>query len=291
MGERIKANKPRTGIMHIEDPFGNEKEYDPEKIIDSVKRAGFGRDAAEKIEKKVRERVEDGIRSRKLYRIVYEEMKKVDDAYALRYRLREAIGALDPQYHEFEKYMTRVLRHEGIDTEWSPRPLPQGLCSEHEVDIVGKTDGITYTIECKHHFHYHRLTGLDVPMIQRSVLEDLQEGYDAGMENAIDVDTSWVIVNTKLSHHAKKYAECKGIKMTAWDHPEENSLRQIVERHKAYPITILRLSKEEKKRFSQQDILTLQELLDLGEPEKTDLGLPNNEITQLQEKAQQLLTE
>lgn len=275
--------------MYIEDPFGNRKEYTPDKIIDSVTRAGFDEETAEQIEEQVRDRVESGMKSEDLYRIVYEEMLEFNEAYALRYRLREAIGVLDPNYHEFEKYMCQVLAQDGIGTEWSPRPLPQGACSEHEVDIVGTTDGTTYAIECKHHFHYHRLTGMDVPMIQFAVLDDLQEGYKQGLDNAIDVDRSWVIVNTKLSRHAKQYAECKGIRMTAWNYPKENSLREIVERNQAYPVTILRLDDDEKEALSKQDVLTLQQLLDIPDEGIDELDLSADHVAELQTRARQLL--
>ncbi len=275
--------------MYIEDPFGNRKEYTPEKIVDSVMRAGFDEETAEQIEERVRGRVESGMKSEDLYRVVYEEMERFNDAYALRYRLREAIGVLDPNYHEFEKYVCKVLELDGIDAEWSPRPLPQGACSEHEIDIVGKTGGTTYAIECKHHFHYHRLTGMDVPMIQYAVIDDLQEGWEQGLEHAIDVDRSWVIVNTKLSQHAKQYAECKGIRMTAWDYPEEDSLREIVERNQAYPVTILRLVDDEKTALSKNDVLTLQQLLDLSEEDVDTLNLSPEHVEDLQRRARQLL--
>lgn len=272
--------------MHIVDPFGNEKEYTPEKIVDSVMRAGFSKHEAEQIEKRVRERVDDGIKSKELYEIVYQEMKDVNDIYALRYRLREAIGVLDPNYHEFEKYMAKVLAQDGFDTEWSPRPLPQGACSEHEIDVLATKEGRTYAIECKHHFHYHRLTGLAVPMIQWAVMDDLQQGYEQGLEHAVDIDESWVVVNTKLSQHAKQYAECKGITMMAWDYPDDNSLREIVERNKAYPITILRLSTEEKKALSKQNVLTLQELLEL---QNRDVNLSTDTISDLQQRADRMI--
>lgn len=278
-----------TSGMHIEDPFGNEKEYSPEKIIDSVKRAGFSQGAAEEIEEQVRERVEDGIESQDLYAIVYDVMTDFDETLALRYRLRESIGSLRPQYHEFEKYMCKVLQLEGYEAEWSPRPLPQGACSEHEIDVLAEQDGATYAVECKHHFHYHRLTGLGVPMIQWAVLDDLQAGHDAGMQHAIDVDKMWVIVNTKLSQHAKDYAECKGIRMTAWNYPEGESLRNIVEEHKAYPITILRMDETYRTALSKKDVLTVQELFDMNKADKTDIGIPNDDLTRLQRKAHDIM--
>lgn len=275
--------------MELIDPFGNRKEYAAEKIIDSVTRAGMDRDVAEQVEERVRDRVEDGMQTKRLYRIVYQEMREENPSAALRYRLREAIGALDPQRHEFEQYMAALLAEEGFETAWSPRPLPQGACSTHEIDVVAEQAGTTFAVECKHHYHYHRLTGMDVPMLQWATVDDLQDGYAQGLEDAVDVDRPWVVVNTKLSAHAKEYAECKGVRMTAWNYPDGDGLREMVERHRAYPITILRVSAAAKRELSDHRILTVQQLLDLSKAEQDELSVPNATITDLQQKASDIL--
>ncbi|MDY6778738.1 MAG: restriction endonuclease [Candidatus Nanohaloarchaea archaeon] len=275
--------------MEVKDAHGGTQEYDPDKIVRSAVRAGFERRTAEEIESQVRDRAWEGINTRKLHSIVYEEMQDRDESNAMRYRLRESIADLNPNYHEFEKYMTKVLDRDGLETSWSPRPEPQGECSEHEIDVVAEVAGETFVVECKHHYHHHRFTGLGVPMRQWARLQDLEKGYELGLADAMAVDKAWVIVNTKLSDHAKKYAECRGVRMTAWDYPEGESLRALVERNRAYPITMLRPPHHVKVELSKRNILVVQELLELSDEEVEDLGIKEGALADLQRQAASLV--
>jgi len=275
--------------MEITDARGETRQYRAEKIIASVQRAGVSREQARQVEQRVAERAWGGITTKKLHAIVFDEMKERDESAALRYRLREAIAALNPKFHEFEKYMTQVLREHGIDATWSPRPKPRGECTDHELDIVAEEDGKTYVIECKHHYHHHRYTGLDVPMRQWARLQDLEEGRALGYTSSMDPDRAWVMVNTKLSDHAKQYAECKDIRMTAWKYPDGDGLERLVESVDAYPITILRPPHHVRVELSKRNILTLQQLLGLSDEQKRDLGLEKSTVEDLQRRSQDVI--
>jgi len=275
--------------MRIEDAHGGEREYDPAKLVKTIMRVGFDRPVAEQIEEQVRDRIWEGITTTKIYSMVYEEMKKRKEGLALRYRLRESIANLNPNYHEFEKFVTKLLREDGMEADWSPRPMPQGGCIEHEIDVVARKHGKTHVVECKHHYHHHRYTGLDVPMRQWARLQDLRKGNELGLKHAVDADNGWVIGNTKLSRHAKRYAECTGIRLTGWKYPEDNGLERIVERNKAYPVTMLRPPHHAKVELSKRNILTLHELLSLNEEQERDLGLKNEVLIKLQKQARDIL--
>lgn len=276
--------------MRVKDVHGGLKEYSRQHIIRSCTRAGFDDNTAEEIESRVFERAWDEITTRKLHSIVYSEMKNRNEIFALRFRLREAIAELNPNYSEFEKYITKVLRIDGFDAEWSPRPKPRGECIEHEIDVVAEQHGTTYMIECKHHYHHHRFTGLDIPMRQWSRLEDLKRGYEHGINNAVKADEAWVIVNTKLSDHAKRYAECKNIRMTAWKYSNEDySLDSLVERNKAYPVTILRPPQHVRTELSKKDILTVQDLIGLTDQQIEKIPVKNSVMRNIQRTAEEMV--
>lgn len=275
--------------MKVKDAHGGIQEYRSDNIVESCKRAGFSQEEAERIESRVFERAWNKISTKKLHSIVYSEMKKLNEVYALRYRLREAIANLNPNYHEFEKFVTKLLQEDGIDAEWSPRPLPQGECTTHEIDVVADDTKDRYIVECKHHYHHHRFSGLDIPMRQWARLQDLQKGKELGLKNAIDADRAWVVVNTRLSKQAKQYAECKGIKMTAWKYPEDKGLDAMIERNKAYPIMILRPPHHIRVTFSKNDILTVHDLLDMDDDAIEELDLTKDAIYSLKRTAEDMV--
>lgn len=126
-------------------------------------------------------------------------------------------------------------------------------------------------------------------MRQWARLEDLRRGHRQGVENSLDVDGAWVVVNTKLSDHAKEYAECRDVRMTAWKYPEGEGLDAMVERHQAYPVTILDLPPHVKKELSKRNILTIQGLIGLDEEEEQDLGLEEKVVDDIQRQARDLL--
>ncbi|MDY6788523.1 MAG: restriction endonuclease [Candidatus Nanohaloarchaea archaeon] len=275
--------------MKIKDAHGGTRKYRPEKIRKSALRAGFSLAEAKDIEKEVGRRVEGGMSTEKVFEIVYREMKERNEIYAMKYCLRGSIASLKPKYHEFEKFITKLLRWEGVNAEWSPRPKPQGECIDHEVDVIARVDDVKYVVECKHHYHQHRYTGLDVPMRHWARLHDLNQGYQKGRNNSIEVDRAWVIVNTKLSDHAKKYAECKNVRMTAWKYPEEDSLDQIIERNNAYPISMMRPSDHVRTELSKKDILTVRELAQLSSSQKKELDIKEYVLDSLQEDAEEMI--
>lgn len=275
--------------MKVEDAHGGMRDYEPQKIVKAAKRAGFDDDDAQRIESRVSNRIWDEITTAKLHSIVHDEMQEIHEGYARRFMLRESIADLDPNFHEFEKYMVKVLRADGVDATWSPRPKPQGACIDHEIDIVAEELGERFIVECKHHYHHHRYTGLDIPMRQWARLDDLKKGDEIGIKDAIEVDRAWVIVNTKLSDHAKEYAECKNVRMTAWDYPGEDALNSLVERNQTYPITMLRPPHHARVEMSKRNILTLQDLLNLDDEEEHDLGLSDETLSDLRRRAREVL--
>ena len=46
-------------------------------------------------------------------------------------------------------------------------------------------------------------------------MEDLQKGFKNGKTD-INITNAWLITNTKFSDYAKKYSNCKGLKLLGW---------------------------------------------------------------------------
>ena len=73
---------------------------------------------------------------------------------------------------------------------------------------------------------------------------------------------AWLFTNTKCTSDAIKYANCSGMKITAWNFPENESLQFYIESKKLYPVTILStLSQNHIRILFEKNILTIKELL------------------------------
>ena len=70
-----------------------------------------------------------------------------------------------------------------------------------------------------------------------------------------------IICNTKLSEHAKRYAECRGIHHIGWSSPSDPDLQTMIEEKKLYPITYLKgLDTETQKKLTSAGIVLLKQL-------------------------------
>ncbi|MEA3229460.1 MAG: restriction endonuclease [archaeon] len=218
--------------------------FDRKKARNSCKYAGASTSLAKEIISVVEAQLHDGMTTSDMKDIIYNELEKREGHTAAKYDIRKAIAELDPATHQFEKYIAHLYQYYGYETEWSPIPKPNGLCIDHEIDVLLKKDENLSFIECKHHFRHHRYTGLKVPMRVWARLQDLRAGFEAKKKSSYDIKEAIVVTNTKYSEHAIKYAKCKkkSISLVGWKTPSNDGcLNNLIENKKAYPLTLLKL--------------------------------------------------
>jgi HJR/Mrr/RecB family endonuclease len=238
------------------------------------------REVAEKIEKKLY----DGIPTKKILQMIFKFLQKHKPAVKHLIDLRRGISLMDPQ-PEFEMYIRAVLRENGFDV--TPNQILSGNCVEHEVDAIAQKDGLTYFVEVKHHFGYHTLTGLDESRIARAILEDITECYALG-KIKLKVDRAMIVTNTRYSQHAKRYGECRNILQIGWNLPQNNSLQNMIEKQKLYPLTCLKNLKRQTRTHLLNNGIVLIKQLAQEDPAKLapKTKLPKEALRTIIEKAQ-----
>ncbi|MCD6154804.1 MAG: restriction endonuclease [Candidatus Verstraetearchaeota archaeon] len=248
-------------LLHVIKADGSKQPYDEEKVIQTCLRLGASRAVAETVAENISSKLYDGIKTNIILEMVFEELEKYVPSVKHKVDLRRALALMKPK-PDFECYVRIILKNYGFKV-YSNRIL-RGRCVEHEVDGIAIRNGKTYIVEVKHHYNYHTPTGLDVSRIARAVLEDLNEGYLLGLNN-LKIDTAIIVCNTKLSEHARRYADCRGILHIGWNSPEPWNLRIMIEKKKLYPITYIRgLNENLRERFSSAGIILLKQLVALS---------------------------
>ncbi len=239
---------------------GRREEFKKEKIIRTCRRAGVSREVAEKIAEEVEKRVYDGIPSSKILEMVLELIDEYTNrSTSSKYDLKMALFRLGPTGYEFEQFVARLLKEFGFETV--RHVYVSGECVTHEIDVIAKKDGKTYMIECKFHNLPGSYTGLKEVMYTYSRLLDLREG-NKNRKNNIKFDEAWLFTNTKFSSDAKRYAKCKGIKLTGWRHPKGESIEKMLEKKGLYPITVLKsLRKKEEEALVENGYIFCKDIL------------------------------
>jgi predicted RecB family endonuclease len=266
---------------------GRREPFTKSKIIRTCLRMHATYAQARAIADKIEKEAYNGIPTKKILSMVFSYMKEFKPEIKYQIDLREAISLLRPK-PDFEKFIGLLLKSQGYSVEQN-LVIP-GKCVEHEIDAVARKGKETLYVEVKHHMNHHAYTGLDVFLEANSTFEDLREGYKEN-KHSINFTRALVVCNTKISEHAKRYAECKGINYIAWKFPEGNSLEYIIEKEKLYPITILKnLDYKVENKLGDSGIVLLKQILELSlEDLERITNLPREKAKKLVEETRKVL--
>lgn len=236
---------------------GSKQGFNKAKIVRTCLRMGATQTVAESIADEIENRLYTGIETKKILQMIFRLLRKHKPVFKHQIDLRKALSLINPA-PEFEQFVQFLLREHGYEV--SPNRIIRGRCVEHEIDAIAKKNNKTYIVEVKHHYKYHTPTNLDVSRISRAVFEDLTEGYELGL-NDLKIDYSMIVCNTKLSEHARRYADCRGIKHIGWNSPKRQPLQSMIEEKKLYPITFLRgLNVETRNKLTSNGIILMKQL-------------------------------
>ena len=224
---------------------GERESFSEEKLRSSIHRAGIPQNLQEEVVAHLRTIVYDGISTREIYSHITEFLKK-EPRYAAKYSLKQAIMALGPTGYPFEDFVAKLLKEQGYET--TVRNHLTGKCVTHEVDVVAQKGRLRIMIETKYHNQPGTKTNVQVALYTKARFDDLLEQNN--------LNQVWLITNTKATVDAIAYTVCMGMRITSWNYPEGESLRNIVEQSGLIPITVLTsLSQSQKQQLLTQGVI------------------------------------
>lgn len=247
-------------VLYVTKRNGTRQLYDERKVVESIKRTTADIHTIERVIEGLRPILKDGVSTDQIYERIAQLLKKHDESYEYRFRLREALGKLiDGDRFEFEKFVQALFTEEGYHALWQPNKV-QGLCIDHQVDVSLPDERIL--IECKHHRNEGRMTGLGDALETWARLEDIKEGWKHKVPGSVDMNDFWLVVNTKFSEHARRYAKCKNMTLIGWGN-EGRSIDKMIEKTRCFPITILPISENEHNALSILSVVSTKQFENL----------------------------
>jgi hypothetical protein len=250
---------------------------------------GATRDVAESIAEEIENRIYDGIETKTILQMIFKRLRKHKPVIRHQIDLRKALSLLNPA-PDFERFIQLLLSEHNYEV--TPNQVVKGRCVEHEVDAVARKNGETCIVEVKHHYKYHTPTSLDVSRISRAVFEDVTEGYELGLNN-LKIDYALIVCNTKLSEHAKRYADCRGIHHIGWSSPPNHDLQTMIEEKKLYPITFLKgLNAKTRNKLVHNGVILLKQLTEKTPKElRRQTGISKEKLGSIVDKTRTILSE
>ncbi len=239
---------------------GSQVPFDDLRVKRSMERSGVTPELFDRVIAHIKERVQKDytITTDEIFYHIREFLVNKDKKSALRFNLRQAIFELGPTGFPFEQYLAGIFRDHGYQTQVDI--ILTGECVRHEIDIILEKNGNREIVEVKFHNQLFGKTDVQVLLYTYARFLDVKERNN--------MSGVWVATNTKLTSDAIAYANCKGVKVLAWNYPEEENLRDFVEKPKMYPITIMTdLTTEEKRRMIDNNVILTSDILKVSDVE------------------------
>ncbi len=241
---------------------GETEFFSEEKLRHSLERVNASPETIKQIIQHIRKELKPGMPTFQIYGHAFSLLRKRESpATASRYALKQAIRDLGPSGHPFEKLVGRLLSAEGFVVEVGK--IVQGLCVNHELDVIAQKDNQHIMVECKFHNQPGIKSDVKVALYIQARFEDVRKAWERDKTHAQKFHEAWLITNTKLTSDAIRYAECVGMKAIGWSYPTGNSLEMRIERAGIHPITCLTtLAYSQKRKFLEKGIVLCQDILD-----------------------------
>ncbi|PRX56187.1 ATP cone domain-containing protein [Flagellimonas meridianipacifica] len=238
---------------------GEKAPFQMEKVRRSLERAGANEIIIDEIVKNIEDIVFDGMTTKKIYQMAFMMLKRKSRVSASKYKLKKALMELGPSGYPFEKFVGRLLEHEGFQTQVGS--IIQGSCVTHEVDVIAQKDKKHYMIECKYHSDQGRFCNVKIPLYIHSRFLDVEKQWEKQQGHKTKFHIGGVYTNTRFTTDAIQYGTCVGLMLTSWDYPEGNGLKERIDKSGLHPLTSLTtLTKAEKSKLLDKGIVLCKEL-------------------------------
>jgi len=247
--------------MIITKANGYREPFDEHKFRRSMRKAHIPREYHDQVFQQVHDALYEGISTAEIYQHVNSFFSKEYPQGACMYNLKQAIMDLGPSGYPFERYVGKLLEHQGYKTQVSTT-IP-GKCVTHEVDVIAEKNHEHFMIECKFHNEHGLRSDVKVALYVYARYLDVVQNWIAH-EPLLERNKkhqAWIITNTKFSSDALQYGQCVGMKMVGWGYPEKGSLQEMIESSGLHPITSLSsLSQSQKQHLLEKDVVLAMEL-------------------------------
>lgn len=231
---------------------GEAEEFSEKKLIDSINRAGIPADLQEEVVQHIKSNLYDNIPTHEIYYHLEEFLGHTKSPYYKnKYSLKRALMDLGPTGFPFEAYVAEILKAQGFTT--SVGEILMGKCVNHEVDIIATNKTEKIMVECKFHNRPGTRSDVQVALYTKARFDDLKEKH--GFTGVM------LATNTKITVDALAYSDCNNIKVLSWEHPEGESLRELVEKYKLFPVTSLSfLSMPQKQELLAKNVVLVKDI-------------------------------
>lgn len=282
--QNVKARSMPDKTIFITKASGESAPFLPKKLKNSLEKAGAGAATIDRIVQTIEQKLVEGMPTKKIYRQAFSILRKHSRPLAGRYKIKQAILELGPSGYPFEKFVGKILKHQGYATNVGV--IIQGHCVSHEIDVEAEKDNKHFMVECKFHNRPGYKCDVKIPLYIKSRFEDVKKQWQKRNDHATKFHQGWVVTNTRFTEDAIQYGKCSGLILIGWDYPQQGSLSDRINLSGLHPITCLTtLTKSEKQQLLNKRVVLCRTLCE--EPTVLhEIGIPRTRITKIIEEGE-----
>ena len=250
----------KASQVEIVKASGEKVKFSLDKLRNSLKRTGANDVIVNQIIDKVRDELYPGISTQEIYNRAFVLLKKQNGYLACKYKLKTAIYEFGPTGYPFERFVSAILKYSGYNTKVGE--ILQGQCVKHEIDVIAHKNSNTTIVECKFHSEQGLNCNVKIPLYINSRYQDVKAHWNSLRNKSTELTEGWVVTNTRFTEDALQYGTCCGLYLLSWDYPENDGLKDRIDRLGLYPITVsTQLTKREKQFLLSRDVVLCRELV------------------------------
>lgn len=258
------------------------------KMRKSLRRSGVSRALSEEVIDSIQPHIFSGISTDEIYRLAFKKLAYLKQGAAARFGLKSALFKFGPDGHPFETFIAALLKGRGYSTLL--RQIVKGRCVSHEVDIIASRPQIPghratrCIVECKFHNSKKLKCHVQTALYSWARFLDIHEANS-------EIDSGWLVTNTKFSSDAIAYADCVGLKLLGWSFPPDESIQIRIEENKLYPTTLIsRLDRRGFEALHKAGIILVKEVAAMPEEQLIGLGFSKKQAYAIKAEAKSILS-
>ncbi len=277
-------------LMRVKKFSGELVPFDKSSLMQSLSKSGASSQEVDRVFEGIEVFLYDKITTKQLYKLAFNELKKIRKSYAARYSLKKALRDLGPEGHNFEVWVTRIFEEAGCQATYAK--TLQGKAVTHEIDLIAIQNGTLMLGECKFRNDVDAKITVTTPMYFLSRFNDLKDNEFEFFGQTLKPTKGWLITNAYLTSDAINFADYYGINLISWDYPQQSSIKTRVDSGGLYPITCLTgLSKTQKQLLLKQKIILVKDMISKKDTVFTLINLTHVQKRKLLEEACELTGE
>jgi Holliday junction resolvase-like predicted endonuclease len=266
---------------------GAVEEFNRGKLLQSLLKSGVAPDIADDVANKVIAAVGPHTSTRKIFRLARKHLRRHDRTCGMRYGIKKAIFDLGPSGYPFEKYVARMF--EGLGYKTQVGRTIQGFCVKHEVDVVARKEKKCHLVECKFHVNGGAASDVKTALYVWARFQDIGKIWQNNSAGEV-LGKCWLVTNTRFTSDAVQFANCTGLKAIGWKFPRGESLENLIEAERLYPVTIFGgITRHVLDALLRRDLILARDLYSTGTEELASLtGLDMQTLHRLKTQAGEL---